>query len=71
MSSSAAKPRLRLRVTATAESIIRSGHPWVYTDSLREQNRDAEAGELAVVDRLEIPFVAASRRWSIRHLCSS
>lgn len=58
MSSSAAKPRLRLRVTATAESIIRGGHPWVYTDSLREQNRDAEAGELAVIFDRSDKFLA-------------
>lgn len=42
-------PRLRLRVTAAAESAIRSGHPWVYDNSMREQNRAGTAGELAVV----------------------
>src|ERR1043165_5762140 len=40
---------LRLRVTAAAETQIRSGHPWVYSDSVREQNRDGAAGELAVI----------------------
>src|ERR1041385_6329472 len=34
-----ALPRLRLRVTAAAESRIRSGHPWLFADSIREQNR--------------------------------
>jgi 23S rRNA (cytosine1962-C5)-methyltransferase len=43
------KPRLRCRVTATAESIVRGGHPWVFADSIREQNRDGESGELAVI----------------------
>ena len=42
-------PRLRLRLTAAAESIIRHGHPWVYSDSIREQNRDGTTGELAVI----------------------
>ena len=42
-------PRLRLRLTAAAESIIRHGHPWVYSDSIREQNRDGVTGELAVI----------------------
>lgn len=42
-------PRLRLRLTATAESIIRQGHPWVFSDSIREQNRDGVTGELAVI----------------------
>jgi 23S rRNA (cytosine1962-C5)-methyltransferase len=41
--------RLRLRVTATVESILRSGHPWLFADSIREQNRDGEIGELAVI----------------------
>jgi 23S rRNA (cytosine1962-C5)-methyltransferase len=41
--------RLRLRVTASAESILRSGHPWLFADSIREQNRDGEIGELGVV----------------------
>lgn len=40
--------RLRLRLTATAESIVRAGHPWVFADSIREQNRAGVTGELAV-----------------------
>jgi 23S rRNA (cytosine1962-C5)-methyltransferase len=41
--------RLRLRVTSSAESILRSGHPWLFSDSIREQNRDGQIGELAVI----------------------
>ena len=41
--------RLRLRLTATAESIVRAGHPWVFADSVREQNRDGVPGEIAVI----------------------
>jgi len=41
--------RLRLRVSAAAEAAIRSGHPWIFADSIREQNRDGRLGELAVV----------------------
>ncbi|GGO18706.1 23S rRNA (cytosine(2499)-C(5))-methyltransferase [Deinococcus humi] len=44
-----ARPRLRLRVTAAAEGYVRAGHPWVYESSVREQNRDGQAGELAVI----------------------
>jgi 23S rRNA (cytosine1962-C5)-methyltransferase len=44
-----APARLRLRVTASAESILRSGHPWLFADSIREQNRVGEIGELAVI----------------------
>ena len=40
---------LRLRVTATAESILRSGHPWLYDQSIRGQNRAGITGELAAV----------------------
>lgn len=42
-------PRLRLRITAAAENYIRSGHPWIFGDSVREQNREGRAGELAVI----------------------
>ena len=42
-------PCLRLRVTATAETILRSGHPWLFAGSIREQNRSGQAGELAVI----------------------
>ena len=42
-------PRLRLRVTPAAEAAIRSGHPWVYGDSVRVQNRPGVLGELAVI----------------------
>ena len=45
----AKSPRLRLRVTAAAENYVRGGHPWVFADSVREQNRDGAAGELAVI----------------------
>ncbi len=58
MSAPAAVPRLRLRVTATAETIIRGGHPWVYSASLREQNRNAVAGELAVIYDRQDKFLA-------------
>jgi 23S rRNA (cytosine1962-C5)-methyltransferase len=40
---------LRLRVTAAAESIVRGGHPWVFAQSVRGQNRPGATGELAVI----------------------
>jgi 23S rRNA (cytosine1962-C5)-methyltransferase len=42
-------PRLRLRVSRVAETHIRSGHPWVFSDSVRDANRPGEDGELAVI----------------------
>ena len=53
-----ALPRLRLRVTASAESMIRSGHPWLFADSIREQNREAEPGELVVIYDRKNRFLA-------------
>lgn len=50
--------RLRLRVTATAENYLRAGHPWIYSDSVREQNRDGKAGELAVIFDRNNKFLA-------------
>lgn len=41
--------RLRLRITPHAETALRGGHPWLYAEAIREQNRPGEAGELAVV----------------------
>jgi 23S rRNA (cytosine1962-C5)-methyltransferase len=51
-------PRLRLRVTATAETLIRSGHPWLFADSIREENRAGRLGELAVIFDRNDKFLA-------------
>ena len=50
--------RLRLRVTAAAEQRLRAGHPWLFADSIREQNRAGETGELAVVYDRKDRFLA-------------
>lgn len=57
-SNAPALPRLRLRVTAAAEQHIRTGHPWVYSDSVREANRPGTAGELAVIFDRNDKFLA-------------
>jgi len=49
---------LRLRVTAAAESILRSGHPWLFADSIKEQNRAGEMGELAAIYDRKNRFLA-------------
>ncbi len=51
--------RLRLRLTNTAESIVRAGHPWLFADSIREQNREGKVGELAVIYDRNDKFLAA------------
>src|SRR5688572_2015703 len=50
--------RLHVRLRPTAESLIRGGHPWVYSESIREQNRDATTGELAVIFDRNDSFLA-------------
>src|SRR5579859_581296 len=56
--SAASKGPLRLRVRAAAESILRSGHPWLFSESIRDQNRPGEPGELAVVYDRKDRFLA-------------
>jgi 23S rRNA (cytosine1962-C5)-methyltransferase len=51
-------PRLRVRLSPAAEGHIRRGHPWVYESSVREQNREGEPGELAVVYDRQDRFLA-------------
>src|SRR6266550_6750165 len=52
------KTMLRLRVTAAAETAVRSGHPWVFAESLREQNREGRLGELAAIYDRKDAFLA-------------
>jgi 23S rRNA (cytosine1962-C5)-methyltransferase len=62
MSETSAHPpgaaRLRLRLTAAAETAVRSGHPWVYADSVQETNREGWLGELAVLFDRKDKFLA-------------
>ena len=50
--------RLRLRITAAAESIVRAGHPWLFADSIHELNRAGQSGELAVIFDRKDKFLA-------------
>jgi 23S rRNA (cytosine1962-C5)-methyltransferase len=49
---------LRLRITSTAETIVRSGHPWLFADSIHEANRAGQTGELAVIFDRKDKFLA-------------
>lgn len=51
-------PRLRLRLAPSAENAVRSGHPWVYGERIRETNREGLSGELAVVYDRKDRFLA-------------
>ena len=50
--------RLRLRITPAAETAVRSGHPWIYSDSVLESNRAGQTGELAVIFDRKDKFLA-------------
>jgi 23S rRNA (cytosine1962-C5)-methyltransferase len=50
--------RLRLRVTATAETIVRGGHPWLFSDSVLASNHAGQTGELAVIYDRKDKFLA-------------
>lgn len=41
--------KLRLRLFPRAESAVLRGHPWVFSDGVKEQNRPGEPGEIAVL----------------------
>ncbi len=41
-----------------AETQVRSGHPWVFAESIRDQNREGEAGELVVIFDRKDAFLA-------------
>jgi 23S rRNA (cytosine1962-C5)-methyltransferase len=45
----AATPSLKIRVSQKVETILRTGHPWLFSDSIREQSRAGVAGELAII----------------------
>ena len=49
---------LRLRITAAAESAVRSGHPWVFSDSILDLNHAGQTGELAVIYDRKDHFLA-------------
>jgi len=51
-------PRLKLRLSPAAETAVRSGHPWVFDQSLREQNRKGSTGEIAVIYDRHNAFLA-------------
>ncbi len=50
--------RLRLRLAPAAERAVRLGHPWVFAESIRDQNRPGELGDLAVIYDRQDKFLA-------------
>ncbi len=52
------RPRLKLTLRPVAETLVRGGHPWIYSESIREQNREGVSGELAVIYDRKDKFLA-------------
>ncbi|QTN34277.1 class I SAM-dependent methyltransferase [Akkermansiaceae bacterium] len=50
--------RLRLALFPRAEAAVRGGHPWVFADSVKAQNRPGTTGELAVMYDRKDRFLA-------------
>jgi len=49
---------VRLRVSRSAETHLRGGHPWLYESSVREVSRPGDTGELAVIYDRKDRFLA-------------
>ena len=45
-------------MSAVAETCLRAGHPWLFSESVREQNRPGQVGELAVIYDRKDRFLA-------------
>ena len=58
MSAQDKNSRLRLRVSPAAETILRGGHPWLFAESIRQQNREGTLGEYAVIYDRNDAFLA-------------
>lgn len=40
---------LAIKLTATAEKLVKQGHPWVFSKSIVKQNHQGEAGDLTIL----------------------
>ena len=62
--------RLRLRITATAETIVRGGHPWVFADDVSDSKTAAHGDLVRVRDNagmvLGIAFWSARSKIALR-----
>ncbi len=58
MSNKTSPSRLKLRLTPAAEKAVRGGHPWVYAERIKSQNRDGQLGEMAVIYDRNNEFMA-------------
>ncbi|RMB60877.1 class I SAM-dependent rRNA methyltransferase [Dokdonia sinensis] len=49
---------LAIKLTATAEKLVKQGHPWIFTDSIVKCNKEGVTGDIAVLfdNRRDKPF---------------
>jgi 23S rRNA (cytosine1962-C5)-methyltransferase len=52
------KQRLKLRLSKPAETALKQGHPWIFSDSIKDKNREMEVGEVAVIYDKQDKFLA-------------
>ena len=50
--------RIALHVTPAAEKALRSGHPWLFDESIRKQSHEGSPGDLAVIFDSKRRFLA-------------
>ncbi|MGB0582325.1 MAG: class I SAM-dependent methyltransferase [Limisphaerales bacterium] len=50
---------VRVRLRPAAERAVRQGHPWVYAESIREEHRRGDAGDVAVIYDRNDKFLGA------------
>ena len=50
--------RIALHVKPAAERALRDGHPWLFDQAIRKQNREGQAGDLAVIFDSKNRFLA-------------
>ncbi|MCB9006702.1 MAG: class I SAM-dependent methyltransferase [Ardenticatenaceae bacterium] len=53
-----AEKRIALRISPAAERAIRSGHPWLFANAIRQQSHDGRSGDLAVIFDRKRRFLA-------------
>ncbi len=41
--------KLAIKLNATAEGLIKKGHPWVFSNSIIKQNKEGKVGDIAVI----------------------
>ena len=51
--------RIAMHLTAAAERALRSGHPWLFADSITRQSRNGRSGDIAILFDRKNRFLAA------------